>query len=63
MNVMLEKLFEAYKVSPKDQHEIRQIFLFVSEEKKQKLLDNFKEIILEFQVLRENLHAEQEILL
>lgn len=63
MNIKLEQLFDFYKLSLRDRHEIRQIFLFVSLEKKQKILDSFPEIVRGMRELQEDILAEQEILL
>jgi len=63
MNIKLEELFEKYELSLWDRHEIRQIFRFVAPEKKQKILDNFEAIALDFSQLEQELVLEQEVLL
>ena len=62
MNVLLEKYFEKYNLSPKDRYEINQIFQLLPPGKKQNVLDNFDNIISNILKLQENIKLEQEIL-
>lgn len=63
MNVRLEELFTQYHVTPKDRHEITQIYEFMSLEKRRKLIDNFEMIIANINNLRQAIWMEQEFLL
>lgn len=63
MNTKLESLIEKSWLSEKDAYEIRQIFCFLSDEKKQNILDNFDFIVFNIKKIRQDLIKEQEILL
>lgn len=63
INIYLEKLFEKYEVSTKDRFEIRQIFTFLSDTKKQNLLDNFWSLAIFLKISHSEMIKEQEILL
>lgn len=63
MNTLLQKLFEEYNISEKDCYEIKQIFQIVTDEKKQKILSNFKFLAEKVKKIEEEISLEQEILL
>jgi hypothetical protein len=63
VNTKLEQLFDLHTLSLRDRHEIRQIFLFVSSEKKQHILDRFSDIVTGMRQLVADMVREQEILL
>ena len=63
MNILLEKLLQESPLDDKDKYEIRQIFQFVSDEKKQNILKNFEYIVSNVLRLKEDLRQQQEILL
>jgi len=63
MNTQLIKLFEEFKISKKDRYEINQIFLFLSDEKKHKLLGDFKTLAEKVLKIEEESIFEQEVLL
>jgi len=62
MNTVLLKLFEQYELPEKDRYEISQVYNFLPEEKKQRLLRNFKIFIQKINKFREQLQKENEIL-
>ncbi len=62
MNTVLLKLFEQYELREKDRYEIAQVYNFLSEEKKQNLIKNFKVFIQKIKKFREQLQKEKEIL-
>ncbi len=62
MNIKLEKLFETYQFSPKDRYDFLQIYNLLPDYKKIKVIESFEEIAKKLDILRENLHLEQEIL-
>jgi len=62
MNTVLLKLFEQYELPEKDRYEISQVYNFLPEEKKQRLLRNFKIFIQKINKFREQLQKEKEIL-
>jgi len=63
MNTLLEKLFEKYNFSKKDKYEINQIFLFLSNDKKERLLNNFDILAEKVIKIEKESIIEQEILL
>ena len=63
MNVLLEKLLLHESLTEKDRYEIRQIFDFVSIEKKQNILNNFDTMVASIMKIKKDLYTEQEILL
>ena len=63
MNVLLEKLLQESLLDDKDKYEIRQIFHFVNDTKKQNILNNFQYIVANILKLKEDLRLQQEILL
>lgn len=62
-NTQLEKYLENELLTEKDRYEIRQIFSFVDEKKKQNILDNFDKILLSIGKIKSDLRNSQEILL
>ena len=63
MNVLLKTLFDKYEISEKDQYEINQIFNFVNDEKKHKILANFEVLAKKIKKIEEEILLEQSILL
>jgi hypothetical protein len=63
MNILLEKLLQESPFDDRDKYEIRQIFQFVTDEKKQNILNNFDYIVSNVLKLKEDLRQQQEILL
>ena len=63
MNILLEQLLKETLFDEKDKYEIRQIFQFVTDEKKQNILKNFDYIVANIYKAKEQLRQEQEILL
>jgi len=63
MNVLLKTLFDKYEISEKDQYEINQIFNFVNDEKKHKILSNFEVLAKKIKKIEEEILLEQSILL
>jgi len=63
MNTQLEKLLLSAPFDEKDKYEIRQIFNFVSEEKKQNILKNFDLMVINILNIKKDLREKQEILL
>ncbi len=63
MNAYLQKLFEKHRLSEKDKYEILQIYTFLSEEKKQNLINNFEFVVLKIQKIEKTLELEKEILI
>lgn len=63
MNILLEQLLKETLFDEKDKYEIRQIFQFVTDEKKQNILKNFDYIVQNIYKAKEQLRQEQEILL
>ena len=62
MNIKLEKLFEIYQFSPKDRYDFLQIYNLLPDFKKIKVIESFEEIARKLDILRADLHLEQEIL-
>ena len=63
MNTQLKTLFDKYKISEKDRYEINQIFNFIDNEKKQKILANFELLAQKIKKIEEEIILEQSILL
>ena len=63
MNVVLEKMLLNESLDDKDRYEIRQIFDFVCDEKKQNILKNFDKMVLAIVKVKQDLIQEQEIIL
>ena len=63
MNTQLKTLFDKYKISEKDRYEINQIFNFIDNEKKQKILANFELLAKKIKKIEEEIILEQSILL
>ena len=63
MNTQLKTLFDKYKISEKDRYEVNQIFNFVNNEKKQKILANFELLAQKIKKIEEEIILEQSILL
>lgn len=64
MNTLLENYFLKFPdLDEKDRYEIRQIFNFVNDEKKQNILKNFEKMMESIIKLKKDLKQEQEILL
>jgi hypothetical protein len=63
MNTKLKTLFDKYEISEKDKYEINQIFTFVDDEKKHKILANFEALAQKIQKIQEESMLEQSILL
>ncbi|MDA9129278.1 hypothetical protein N9J72_02270 [Candidatus Gracilibacteria bacterium] len=62
MNFQLEKLFQSYNLTKKDQHDFRQIYNLLPPHKKVRAVENFVSIMLSIESLREKLYIEHEIL-
>lgn len=63
MNEYLKTLFDKYKLSEKDRYEILQIYSFLSDDKKQNLINNFEFVALKIQKIEKTLELEKEILI
>jgi len=63
MNEKLEKLFEQYSLSPKEQYEFMQIYSLLPPLKKVRALERFEIIMMELETLKKELLYEQETLL
>lgn len=63
MNVVLEKLFKEYDISPKDRYEIRQIYSFLPVYKKRNLIENFDALASFLKISHNEMIKEQELLL
>lgn len=63
MNIILEQLLQNVLLSDKEKYEIRQIFMIVSEEKKQNIINNFDKILIWIALIKKELREQQEILL
>ena len=62
MNSKLEKLFQTYELSEKDQYDFLQIYNLLPGHKKIHAVENFSKIMLSVEMLREDLYLEYEIL-
>lgn len=62
MNTKLEKLFEIYDFSLKDRVDFLQIYNLLPAFKKVRVIESFEEIASKLQILKQELHTEQEIL-
>jgi hypothetical protein len=63
MNTRLKILCEKYKLSPKNIHEINQIYDFLSTDKKQNLLNNFDNFIFKIKKIEDSIETEKNILI
>jgi transcription initiation factor TFIIIB Brf1 subunit/transcription initiation factor TFIIB len=63
MNTVLLRLFEQYDVSERDRYEIGQIYNFLSEEKKQRLIKDFEIFIKKVKKFQQQLKEEKDILI
>lgn len=63
MNIYLETLFDRYNLSEKDRHDILQFFTFLSDDKKQNLINNFEIVVYKMQKIEKSLELEKEILI
>lgn len=63
MNEKLEKLFDQYRLSPKERYEFMQIYSLLPPLKKVRALERFELIMMELETLKKELLYEQEILL
>lgn len=61
-NTQLEKLFAQHGFSLKDRHDFMQIFSLLPDHKKTRVVDNFEEIAMRMNVLKDELQVQQEIL-
>lgn len=62
MNTQLEKLFALHDFSPKDRYDFLQIYSLLPDFKKSRVVDYFEDIVAELNILKQELHLEQEIL-
>ena len=62
MNTQLEKLFLQYKLSEKDQYEIKQIYALLPMQKQNNLLQNFWNLASRLIQIEEEIREEREIL-
>ena len=62
MALVLEKLFDKYKLGKKDRYEIQQIYSFLSPQKKIQMVENFEDLVAHIWVLKKEMFAEQQIL-
>ena len=62
MNTQLEKLFEIHDFSLKDRFDFLQIYNLLPDVKKIRVIESFEEIASKLQILKQELHTEQEIL-
>lgn len=60
---LLEKLFEKYRINPKDRYEITQIYGLLPTEKKKHIIENFKALQERIKKIQEDMRLEQEILI
>lgn len=63
MNTQLTKLFEVYNLTPKDRHELTQIFDLLPMEKRMNFLNNFPQHAQILRHIYENIKIERELLL
>ncbi|NUJ97239.1 hypothetical protein HGA92_00450 [Candidatus Gracilibacteria bacterium] len=63
MNTVLLRLFEQHDVSEKDRYEIGQMYNFLSEEKKQRLIKDFEIFIKKVKKFQKQLKEEKDILI
>lgn len=62
MNAVLEQLFNKYNLGEKDRYEIKQIYSFLSPQKKIHMVENFWEIVKHIGWLKQEMFDEQKIL-
>lgn len=63
MNTYLKILFEKYNISEKNRYEINQIYILLSDEKKQNLLKNFKFLAKKVNKIEKSISVEKSILI
>lgn len=63
MNTYLLELFDKYNISDRDRYEIQQIFMFLPDEKKKKLLDNFAVLAGRLVQIEQEIELERELLI
>lgn len=62
MNIFLEKLLDKFELSEKDKYEIKQIFDFLPNYKKQNIIKNFEELSKKIKKIEEDINIEREVL-
>jgi hypothetical protein len=62
MNTLLEKLFNTYHISPKNRHDIAQIYSLLPIDKKTNLINNFELLAYKLNKIEEGLNIERAIL-
>jgi hypothetical protein len=62
MNTLLEKLFDKHRISPKDRHEISQIYDLLPPPKKQNLINNFEALAIRLHKIEDEIRVERQIL-
>lgn len=62
MNTLLDKLLKEYNLRPEDIYEIKQIYSFLSYEKQQKLIQNFKTLATKIKEIEKDIKTQREIL-
>lgn len=62
MNTLFEKLLQESSLAEKDKHDIKQIFCFLCNEKKQRLMRNFPILCANIEKINEDTALEQKIL-
>ena len=63
MNTLLQKLFDTYKVSPKNRHDIEQIYGLMPVHKKNNLLNNFEALAYRLEKIEKSIAIERDILI
>jgi len=63
MNTRLKILCEKYKLSPKNIHEINQIYDFLPDDKKNDLIKNFDNYIFKIKRIEDSIETEKNILI
>jgi hypothetical protein len=63
MNTYLKTLFEKYRVSDRNRHEILQIWTLLPDEKRKNLLNNFEVLIIRLTKIEEEVRVEREVLI
>lgn len=63
MNTRLKILYEKYKLSQKNIHEINQIYNFLSDDKKNDLIKNFDNYIFKIKRIEDSIETEKNILI
>lgn len=62
MNTLFEKLLWESSLSEKDKHDIKQIYSFLSTERQQRLMWNFKTLCHNIDIINKDIATEQRIL-